>query len=63
MDERLQSELGHGGVNGANVVERILAREHDALDAEFLHHRGAALVVHGHLRRAMNLELRIHLLN
>ena len=30
----LEAELGHGRVDGADVVERVLAREHDAVDAE-----------------------------
>ena len=37
MHERLEPELGHRRADGADVVERVLAREHDALDAELLH--------------------------
>ena len=41
VDERLEAERRHRGVNRADVVERILAREHDAVDAELLKHGGA----------------------
>ena len=32
--KRLEPELGDGGADGADVVERVLAREHDALDPQ-----------------------------
>ena len=41
-------------------LERVLAREHDALHAELLEHRRAGAVVHRHLRRAVDLEPGIH---
>ena len=63
MDERLEAELRHGGANRADVVERVLAREHDALDAELAHDARRRCVVHGHLRRAVDLELGIDALN
>ena len=43
MDERLEAELRHRGVNRADVVERVLAREHDAVDAELLRSTAAPL--------------------
>ena len=63
MDERLEPQVGDRGPNRANVVERVFAREHDAGDADLLEHRGAALVVHRHLRRSVNLERRKQPLN
>ena len=63
MRERFETEAGHGGVDRADVVERVLAGEHDAADAEFLQDGGAARVVHGHLRRAVDLEAGIHALD
>jgi hypothetical protein len=59
VDEGLEPQVRHGGADGANVVEGVLAREHDTLDTEGLHDARAALVVHGHLRRAVDLETRI----
>ena len=63
MDERLESKVGHRGANGADVVERILARQHDSVDAELLQHGRAGFVVHRHLRRAVDLEVGIESLN
>ena len=63
MNECLEPELGHGGLDGANILECVLAGEHDALDAELPHHACAARVVHGHLRRPVDLETRVDLLN
>ncbi len=58
VHERLESEVGDGGADLPNVLERVLAREHDAVDAKLAHHGRAAGVVHGHLRRRVHLEAR-----
>ena len=50
VDECLETEFGHRRLDGANVPERVLARQHHALDAELTHDAGAALVMHRHLR-------------
>ena len=50
MHERLESEIRHGGANLSNVLEGVLTREHDAVDAELAHHGRTARVVHRHLR-------------
>lgn len=63
VHERLESKRRNGGANRADVVERVLARKDDAIDAELPHHFGSALVVHGHLRRPVNFEIRIDALN
>ena len=39
VHERLEPESRNGGADRADVVERVLAREHDAIDAKLLHHR------------------------
>jgi hypothetical protein len=49
VHERFEADLGNGRLDRANVVERVLAGEHDALDAEVAHHCRAARVVHRHL--------------
>ena len=59
MHERLEPERRNGGADGANVVERVLPREHDPIDAKLQHHPRARLVVDGRLRRPVNLELGI----
>ena len=63
MHERLEAQLRHRCVNGADVVQRVLASEHHALDAETLDDACAGAIVHGHLRRAVNLEPGIHRAN
>src|SRR6185437_10891546 len=45
----------------SEIVEGVLAREHDTLQTKLLENGRARLVVDGHLRRAVNLELRIEL--
>src|SRR6185437_5915861 len=45
----------------SEIVEGVLAREHDTLQTKLLENSRARLVVDGHLRRAVNLELRIEL--
>ena len=35
--KRLEAELRHRRADGADVVERVLAREHDAIDAQLPH--------------------------
>jgi hypothetical protein len=47
------------GADRAHVVDRVLAGEHHALDAEPPHHARAALVVHRHLGGAVDLERRV----
>ena len=61
MYKRLQAEFRHGFTYDADIVEGVFAREHDALDAEPLHHLCACSVVHRHLRAAVDLERRIQL--
>jgi hypothetical protein len=63
VHERLEAELRDGGANGADVVEGVLAREHHALDPELGHDARAALVVHRHLRGAVDLEAGIDTLD
>src|SRR6185437_6854341 len=63
VNERFQSEPRHRGMNRADVLDRILASQHDAIDPQLLHQPGTGLVVHGHLGRAMNLEPWIHDMN
>ena len=63
MDERLETERRHGGANAPDVVQRVLAREDHARDAEPLHHARAGPVVDGHLRGPVDLERRIHTLD
>jgi hypothetical protein len=38
VDEGLEPERRDGGADGADVVERVLAREHHPVDAEPFHH-------------------------
>ncbi len=56
VHERLETECGDRGADRPDVVERVLAREHDTLEAELLHDARARRVVHRHLRRAVDLE-------
>ena len=56
MDEGLELEVRHLEVDRAHVVERVLAREDDALDAERFREGGAAGVVHRHLGRTVDRE-------
>ena len=56
VNERLEAQLRHGGLDGTDVRERVLAREDDALDPELAHDARATYVVDGHLRGAVNLE-------
>ena len=63
MHEGLETELRDGGANGADVVEGVLAREDDPLDPKFRHDARAALVVHGHLGGAVDLEARVDALD
>ena len=55
--------MWHVGADGTDVVERVLAREHDTIDAQLGHHARAGLVVHRHLRRAVDLEAGIDALD
>ena len=55
--------LGTRRANDGEIFERVLARQDDAFHAELLEHGGAGRIVHGHLRRAMNLEVWIELAN
>jgi hypothetical protein len=63
VHERLESQRRNGRTDGANVIERVLSREHDTSDAKLQHHPRARLIVDGRLRGSMNLELGIDRLN
>ena len=63
VNECFETELRYRLADRANVLERVLARQHHALDAEALHDAGAARIMDGHLRRTVHLQLRIHLLD
>ena len=63
VDERLEAKLGHRAADGPDVVERVLAGEHDPLDPEPLHDEGTADIVHRHLGGAVDLELRVDALD
>ena len=63
VHKALESEPRHLGPNRSDIIERIFAREHDALYTELLHHTRTAAVVHGHLRGAVNLKARVRALN
>jgi hypothetical protein len=56
VHEGLKSEVWDGATDLLDVVERVLAREDDPIDAELPHYRRPARVVHCHLRRAVDLE-------
>ena len=60
MHEGLEAEVGDGRADAPDVVQRVLAGQHHAFDAEAPHHAGAALVVHRHLGGAVDLETGIH---
>ena len=59
MHERFETDFRHFGANVTNVLDRVLASEYDSVDAEPLHHGGAAGIVHRELGGAVNLELRV----
>ena len=63
MNEGLESELRDRISNFADVVERIFPRKNYAVDSDLLHHSRAGPVVHRHLRRAVDLEAGVNLLN
>ena len=63
VHERLESNVGDRGADLTDVFERVLAGEHDAVDAKLSHHSRAAGVVHGHLRRRMHLESGVYRVN
>ena len=63
MHEGLEAELRYRLADRPDVFEGVLARQYHPLHAESLHNARAGGIVHRHLRRAMDLELRIHPLN
>ena len=58
----LEAECRDRLANAPDVFERVLACQHDALDTQSPHDLGAAGVVYGHLRTAVDLQLRVDLL-
>ncbi len=60
MHERLDADTRHRGVNRAEVVDRVLPGHHDTRDTQVSGRFCAGNVVHRHLRRAVDLELRVH---
>src|SRR2546421_923610 len=63
VHERLETEIGHALANCLQVIEGVLARQHYALHAELLEHRGPRAVVHRRLRRAVDLQIWVQLPN
>ena len=63
MYERFEAQIRHRGMDCADVVKCVLAGQHHTLDTKPLHDEGARLVVHRHLRGAMDLERRIDALD
>ncbi len=61
VDEALQHQLRDRAPDGADVVQGILSREHHAVASQVAQDAGAALVVHGHLGRAVNLQIGVQL--
>ena len=50
-------------MNGANVFDRVFAGQHNPVDSEVLDYGGATRVMNGHLRRPVDFEARINLLD
>ena len=63
MHECLETEIGDALANRLQVIEGVLARQHHALHAELLEHRGPGAVVHRRLRRAVDLQIWVQLPN
>ena len=63
MHEGLEPELGDRGPDRPDIRERVLARQHHAGDAHLAHQPGPGFVVHRELRRAVDLEARVDLLD
>ena len=63
VHEGFEAEPGYGRADRADVVERVLACEHHALDAQLLQEHRAARVVDRHLRGAVDLEAGIDALD
>ena len=57
------NELGAGGPDRPDILERVLAREHDSLHAEPLHEAGAGGVMNRELRGAVDFEVGIEVLD
>jgi hypothetical protein len=56
VDERLHFNT-RGSVNLANLVDRQLAGQHDALDAESFHRTNALGAGERHLRRSVDRQI------
>ena len=63
MDKGFQPQRGHRSADATDVFQGVLARQHHTINPESLHDIRATGIVHRHLGAAVNLKLRIDLLD